>query len=131
MKTRRQGDVLVVEIEGVDTRKLAPIPREGGDTVLAHGEATGHRHRFRKPSTSMYALWPEQAPPSERIKHARELLARLPEIDAGAVPVGVLELAEPDVLVHEEHDPIEHDARQYLVLRQREYAPGELRVVAD
>lgn len=131
MKSRRQGDILVIEIEGVDVSGLEPIEREGEDTVLAHGEATGHRHRFRKPTTEMYALWPKGAQPSARIEHARKLLAKLPAIDAGAIPVGILELAEPDVLVHEEHDPIEHDARQYLVLRQRQYTPEAIVVVAD
>lgn len=131
MKIRRQGDILVVSIDAMDTSGLSPIPREGADVVLAHGEATGHRHRFRKPTTEMYALWPKGTEASARIQHARELLAQLPQISADAVPVGILELSEPDTLVHEEHDPIEHEAGTYLVLRQREYAPGELRIVAD
>lgn len=41
----RQGDVLLVRVDLAAA--AAPLPREAdGSTVLAHGEVTGHRHRF-------------------------------------------------------------------------------------
>lgn len=128
----RQGDVLVVPIQGVDVSKLAKIPREGGSVVLAHGEATGHRHRFAGRKTALYSPWPNDVKePSARIEHARKLLASLPDIAADAMVVGVLNLEKADTLLHEEHDPIEHEAGTYLVIRQRTYTPEAIVVVAD
>lgn len=131
MQIVRQGDIMTVKVTGIDVNGLAPIEREAGDVVLAHGEATGHKHRFRRPTTEFYSLWPQDTEPSARIQHARELLAKLPQIDADAVPVGILELSEPDKLVHEEHSEIPHEAGNYLVLRQRTYTPEAIVVVAD
>ena len=130
----RQGDILLIPIRAgtVDVTTLEATPREGGDVVLAHGEATGHKHRFAGKETELYAPWPKGVTePTERVRHARELLARLPKIGDGAVLVGVLDVREPDVLLHEEHSAIPHEAGQYAVLRQREYTPEAILVVAD
>lgn len=125
-KMVRQGDILLIPIEveaGADLGK----PSQSGEVTVAHGEATGHRHRvphhaqlFELPGTT----------PSARIQHARELLRSLPKLDDESMPIGVLRVEGKNELVHEEHAaiPIEGD---YLALRQREYAPGELRMVAD
>lgn len=40
----RQGDVLLVQSDEIIEGEREP--REGGDIVLAHGEVTGHKHRF-------------------------------------------------------------------------------------
>lgn len=131
----RQGDILLVPIQRrIDTKKLARIPREGGDVVLAHGESTGHRHRFTKRTTELCAPWPEKVTePSARVAHARKLLASLPEIPfpADAAVIGIVERTAPDDLVHEEHSAIPHDAGQDVARRQCTYTPGRIEMVAD
>jgi hypothetical protein len=133
MKTVRQGDILLVEVSGIDVTGLEPAEREGGDVVIAHGEATGHRHRFAGKSTRMFHPWEKSAEPSARIEHARRLIASLPEIPfpADAALIGVVELRKPDALVHEEHDAIPRDAGQLIARRQCTYTPGRIEVVAD
>lgn len=125
----RQGDVLTVRIDCA-TDGLALRPREDGDVVLAHGEATGHKHRFRADTTHMREPWPEKAAPSARIEHARKLLASLPEIAVEAV-AGILQLDAPDDLVHEEHSAIPHEAGTHAVIRQHQYTRGAVQIVAD
>ena len=70
--------------------------------VLVAGEATGHTHRL----TSGVVL---DAP------------------DGGIY----LSLAEPSRVVHQEHDAITLGAGIWLVIRQREYTPGAIRMVLD
>ena len=103
----RQGDILIVPIDAA-TPLGAPVQRERGSVVLAHGEATGHRHRI----PSRHACLHERSgvpAPTERILHARRLVR----------------------LLHEEHDTIEIPAGMYRVIRQVEYTPEAIRVVAD
>lgn len=88
----RQGDVLLVRVETLpDTRR--PL----ADCVVAHGEATGHRHR---------------------VEHG----ARQYRDPAG---IQFLEVLEAEVeLVHEEHGPIRLPGPAiYRVVHQREYDP--------
>lgn len=49
MKTKmyRQGDVLVVSVESIETG-LADVPQDNGKTVLAYGEVTGHSHALKR-----------------------------------------------------------------------------------
>jgi hypothetical protein len=130
--TFRQGDILTVRLlKAIPTDGLERIGIEGDSVVLAHGEATGHRHRFRGKRTEMVAPWPEGAPLSERVAHARALLAGLKEIPSGAKLVGILNVRSRDDLVHEEHDTIPHEEGQYAVIRQRTYTPARIRVVED
>ncbi|ATL86591.1 hypothetical protein [Streptomyces malaysiensis] len=106
----RQGDVLIVPVavealpRGIDA--LPRQPRDGrGRLVLALGEVTGHAHAVVGPGT----------------------LVR--ESD----PFGVSYLHLPDGgrVVHEEHAAIPLPKGWYRVVRQREYVPGAVRVVAD
>ncbi|MDQ7909758.1 hypothetical protein RB614_35080 [Phytohabitans sp. ZYX-F-186] len=100
----RQGDVLVVAVERLPDG-LTPVAREDGAVVLAHGEATGHRHAIREPH-------------AELLEGRGERFLRI----AGG----------PARLVHEEHDPIVLPAGAYQVIRQREYQPAAWpRTVAD
>ena len=122
----RQGDVLLIP---VDLAKAAELdkPTQSGEVVLAHGEATGHRHRFAS-GAELYELRGETS--RERVEHARALLASLPKLDLDAVPIGVVRLEGEQPLVHEEHSAIPCEG-DYLALRQREYHPEALRTVAD
>ncbi|MBT2482352.1 hypothetical protein [Streptomyces sp. ISL-94] len=106
----RQGDVLIAPI---GESELPPQvddapgePRDGrGRMVLALGEVTGHAHAVLGPGR----LLRERGP-------LGPLLLHLP--DGGRV-------------VHEEHAAIPLPKGWYRVVRQREYVPGSVRLVAD
>jgi hypothetical protein len=101
----RQGDVLLVAVPAV-LRDARPLPRERGRIVLALGEATGHAHAIADPQAALLET---------------ELQQRFLNV-----------LAEGGVLLrHEEHDPILLPRGAYQVRRQREYVPGDWRMVAD
>ncbi|MBD0670491.1 hypothetical protein [Streptomyces sp. CBMA156] len=106
----RQGDVLIVPVEEsvVPPRvaELAVQPRDGrGRMVLALGEVTGHAHAVVGPG------W----------------LRR----ETGPFGAGWLHLPEGGRVVHEEHAAIPLPKGWYRVIRQREYVPGAVRMVAD
>ncbi|WP_435240950.1 hypothetical protein [Streptomyces cucumeris] len=106
----RQGDVLIVPVTPEElppgTGTLPAAPRDGrGRLVLALGEVTGHAHAVVGPGT----------------------LVREP----GAFGVAYLHLPEGGRVVHEEHAAIPLPKGWYRVVRQREYTPGAVRVVAD
>lgn len=105
-KPYRQGDVLVIPTNTTPQR-LTPVPRENGQLVLAHGEATGHAH--------VVVGEAELFTPSD----AAELEERFLRVEAEAQ------------LVHDEHGAITLPPGNYVVRRQREYGPQELRTVAD
>jgi hypothetical protein len=50
MKTAmyRQGDVLLERIDEAIASDAKLVPREGGATVLAYGESSGHRHQIAR-----------------------------------------------------------------------------------
>ncbi len=106
----RQGDVLIVPLAEAEVPLHAADapsePRDGrGRLVLALGEVTGHAHAVLGPGRLIREPRPS-AP----------LLLHLP--DGGRV-------------VHEEHAAIPLPKGWYRVVRQREYVPGSVRIVAD
>ncbi|GAA2231037.1 hypothetical protein GCM10010232_16800 [Streptomyces amakusaensis] len=106
----RQGDVLIVPVaqEAVPPHVLAARGESRdarGRLVLALGEVTGHAHAVPGPGR----------------------LVREP----GPFGPMVLHLPEGGRVVHEEHAVIALPRGWYRVLRQREYLPGSVRVVAD
>ena len=89
----RQGDVLLVPVDGFPAQ-AHPVEH----TVVAHGEMTGHTHRF--------ATGAEQF-----------------VVDDGTQFVRVIGRSAD--LVHEEHGTLTLPGpRVYRVVHQREYAPG-------
>jgi hypothetical protein len=104
----RQGDVLLVPIpESRLPEAAVPVARDArGALVLALGEATGHAHAVRAGDA--------------------DLLADSAELDRR-----FLRIVSDAVLTHEEHDPIPLPPGLYQVVRQREYEPGESRMVDD
>lgn len=102
----RQGDVLLIPTK-LNRRKLSPVTRENGRLVLADGEATGHAHMIVDES------------------------AELVTADGAAELFLLVHGPGPVELVHEEHDTIQVPPGEYEVRRQREYAPEEIRLVAD
>ncbi|MFI9407059.1 hypothetical protein [Nocardia sp. NPDC052316] len=106
----RQGDVLIVPLAASAVPETAvhavSEPRDGrGRLVLALGEVTGHAHAI--------------AGPGRLIR------------EASAFGPMLLDLPEGGRVVHEEHAPITLPKGWYRVVRQREYVPGSVRIVAD
>lgn len=121
----RQGDVLIVAVDslpkGVTTRE-----RENGRVVLAHGEVTGHAHAILERTVVHY-----DAP--DAVTAAELLLASVGmkrQLTAENQPT-FLAVETPAEIVHEEHGTIALEKGNYVVIRQREYSPEELRSVAD
>jgi hypothetical protein len=101
----RQGDVLLVAVPAIP-ENARPRPRDQGRIVLALGEATGHAHAIADPQATLLETLLQ-----ERFLHV---------------------LAEGGVLLcHDEHDPVPLPQGAYQVRRQREYDPGDWRMVAD
>jgi hypothetical protein len=101
----RQGDVLIIPVTDVPER-LDPVARENGRIILAHGEATGHAHAIKAEGAALF---------------------RDPKLAAAFLTV----TGEPVALEHDEHDTITLPPGSYRIVRQREYAPEEVRYVAD
>ena len=103
-KMYRQGDVLIERVARINRDK--PMKREDGKVVLAHGEVTGHAHAIADEAVEQF--------------------------QADAPGVTHLEIREAvAMLKHEEHGTIELPRGKYIVRRQREYSPEEIRNVAD
>ncbi|GGX73178.1 hypothetical protein GCM10010358_29560 [Streptomyces minutiscleroticus] len=84
----------------------ASLPRDArGRLVLARGEVTGHAHA---------------------VLGAGRLVQ-----EAGPFGPMLLHLPEGGRVVHEEHAAISLPKGWYRVVRQREYVPGSVRIVAD
>jgi hypothetical protein len=99
----RQGDVFVKKIEEINLSGAVEIPRENGAIVLAHGEATGHKHAIQSPNAALFSV------------NSKMIL-----------------IVKSDVnLSHEEHRTITFPVGAYEVKRQREYTPDKIRYVAD
>jgi hypothetical protein len=97
-KCIRQGDVLLVRIDGRVPEGAVELPRDQGRVVLAYGEVTGHAHAIHDPGVCL-------------------LRAEGVAFDLLRVNEGVLAR-----LVHEEHGEIAVGPGLYERRIQREYA---------
>lgn len=102
-KQYRQGDVLVEKVDSIATGEAQK------DTVLAHGEVTGHFHGIASAKAKVFA-----SPESSANLEVKALVAE-----------------EDTKIIHQEHDHIGIEAGNYRVIRQREYTPEAIRNVAD
>lgn len=107
----RQGDVLIVPIAEAQVppvvASLEPLARDPRERmILALGESTGHAHAV----VGRGALYPAASPLEPMHLHLEDKGGRV---------------------VHEEHGTITLGSGWYRVIRQREYEPGSVRVVAD
>ncbi|HET6372677.1 MAG TPA: hypothetical protein VFG76_05185 [Candidatus Polarisedimenticolia bacterium] len=98
----RQGDVLLMAVPD-DGRQGKQLPRDRGRLVLAYGEVTGHAHAVATKDAEMFSVKDQT----------------------------FLRMIERGELTHEEHGTIPLDRGLYRVIRQSEYAPEEIRQVAD
>lgn len=111
----RQGDVLLQPIDEISSQfSEAPLDSDGSAT-LAHGEVTGHRHRFERQAgmdgSALSTVYFHPSAPGE---------------------VARVHLKSPQALVHEEHTAHEVKAGSWRVSRPYEYEGAELiRMVED
>lgn len=106
----RQGDVLIVPVaqESVppSVHASTPLGRDQRERmILALGESTGHAHAV----VGQGALYPSATPLEPMYLH----------------------LPRGGRVVHEEHGPFPLPPGWFRVVRQREYEPGSVRLVAD
>ncbi len=101
----RQGDLLLCAVEAFPSG-LTPVAPSGDRLVLAEGEVTGHAHAVGAKRASLFHMMP---------RNRSFLMVKA----AGAR------------LSHEEHREIRLPRGFYEVVRQREYAPERVRLVAD
>lgn len=108
-----QGDILIERVTDIQPSGTILPPTLEGETVLAEGELTGHRHAIREAVTMF----------------RDDGLAR--DIPSGLY-VGHVRVEGPAArLEHNEHDAIVLPRGTYRVRRQRELEPRDARVVAD
>lgn len=105
--------MLVEEVGDCPVSGRVVPPSADGETVLVHGEMTGHRHAFH----DCIVLFRDDG-------LARDIPAGL---YVGHVKVGV----EGAVLVHDEHAPITLDPGTYRVRRQRRLDIVEVGLIED
>lgn len=111
----RQGDVLIARVDELP-EGLEQVPRDDGRIILAYGEATGHAHVVQGGECELLAADVESGLDPADVSDLNDRYLRV--------------LAEATV-VHDEHAPIALSPGDYVVRRQREYAPEEIRAVAD
>lgn len=103
----RQGDVLLVRVDGIPATARIDQPADGR-VVLAYGEVTGHAHAMA----------------ASRVCYFRD--------DGGGRTFIQVTGDEPAGLSHEEHHTIPVEPGAYEVVRQREYEPkARPRAIAD
>ena len=98
----RQGDVYLIALPTNPGGGTSVPAAPDGSTVLAHGEVTGHRHRFEAGSPTTLRQTSEMG--AERL---------LLDIGSGGA-----------MLLHEEHGPIPMAARTVEVRIKHEYDPS-------
>ena len=108
-----QGDLLFERVNDICPSGSIVDAQPDGATVLAEGEATGHRHAIHDQVTMFRddAL-ARDIPDDLYVGHVR-------------VPRGFARVE------HEEHAPITLSEGTYRVRRQRELEPASARIVAD
>ena len=105
----RQGDVLLQPIVTLPSSMTAAALDADKSATVAHGEVTGHRHRFEfqaaADGSSLSRIFMHPIAPDE---------------------ITAIELAEPQALVHEEHSTHQVSAGIWRVSRPYEYSGAEL-----
>jgi hypothetical protein len=108
-----QGDLLIEKVSDFEPSGTLVQRLPTGLTVVAEGEATGHRHAFLEPVTMF----------------RDDALARdIP----GGLYIGHVRVDGPSAkLQHDEHATIDLPKGTYRVRRQREMEPKDARFIAD
>jgi len=114
----RQGDVLIEQVPELPNQPKKTAAQQQR-VILAHGSATGHSHEIEDPTAAALE-------PVDKLVNAPGDLS-----DATSTTNAVMVLERPTAVIHQEHSRIELPAGQYIVRRQREYSPTEIRNVLD
>lgn len=117
----RQGDCLLIPIAALPI-EAKPLPATD-KVILAHGEVTGHHHRFQgKHGVRSF------------FKEGDDMgISGGTTLRGGATNVAFIDVPKSGAdLVHEEHDAIHVPEGKYRIVRQREFSVLEgVRPVAD
>ena len=100
---KRQGDLIFKSLNEFPDTRIVKSFIEGDETVLVHGETTGHSHRLQ----GDFDLYRD-----------------------GKNNV-FFEVKSKAKVVHEEHKTIKLDQGKYALIRQREYTPKKIVYVKD
>lgn len=99
----RQGDLLLKKIDDFPNARIVKSWIEGNETILLHGEVTGHSHKlvgdfdlYRDGTNNVY-----------------------------------FEIKGDAKVIHDEHHTIDLPTGKYALIRQREYTPKEVVYVRD
>lgn len=104
----RQGDIGIFPVTTLPTN-LEPVKRDRqGRIVLAEGEVTGHYHCILDDPATLFR-----------------------QADMDEMGDRFLKVEQEVTVTHDEHDPITLPSGDYVVRRQREFAPEAPRYVAD
>lgn len=101
----RQGDVLLERTDEI-SQQAQPVERTKKGLVIVEGEATGHAHAVLDEGVEMY-------------ESTANDVEKWLKVQGGAT------------VVHPDHGSITLDNGIYHTIRQQEYTPQEVRVVAD
>ena len=114
LKMYRQGDVLLEEISE-PIGDAIQVPNEGGATVLAYGESSGHRHQIARGA-----------------KLFERAGGRFLEVSAKGGALLEVTTDRGERLVPSRHEPVKLPPGLYRVTTQREWtAADEVRKVQD
>ena len=119
MKAYRQGELLFVPQEIEDVNALKEELKKGNSgTVIAEGEATGHRHELKDPGSATLVdasagLW---------IQNSNPLYNNFQKI---------LHTETGTVIKHPDHADLELPGGTYFIRTQREYDEARNRSVVD
>ena len=103
MKQFRHGDVFIKEVAALP-QGAVQAARDHGDVILAYGEVTGHAHRIKEATVTLWNVGEQR----------------------------YLTVERPSDLTHEEHHTITLPPGTYEVVQQREYSDERVtRAVAD
>lgn len=118
-----QGDVTLIEATIPDSLLKGKRRKvKGGRAVLAYGEATGHHHSLDSKKAYILDVTPE----------LRALFNAQVGIPAQAnILDGVLVVGDPDVIKHQEHNPIEIGVGVRWIVIEQEYTPGRIQRTVD
>ena len=112
----RQGDVLIERISKLAKKPIKPAVET--PVILAHGSATGHSHQIENPALAV-------------LEESKEVTAPGDLNDSATMTNSVMVLTGDTAVIHQEHSRIELPSGNYIVRRQREYSPTEIRNVQD
>lgn len=109
----QQGDIVLMKVDNVPD---GFVVRKSGEIVVGHGEVTGHTHTLKN------ANWLETAVADINKLYS---FAR-----GGGEPIYV-ETIDETSLTHQEHSAHTIPPGIWVVVRQRQYAPSDIKYVMD